>query len=361
MNPYNNTPQPAGPWWRSTPALLGLLALVAITGALSFGLGFLIMVAAMVAVWVLPRWKRSAKVGATVAAFVLLSIGAGVTGQLDDTQQTDSKTAAKAQSSPSAKASKAPESAKPSKAADYTGQALDEAERQARAAGLTPASHDAATEARTIIAWSNWTVCFQKTEADSIDFAAVKKDEPCPEADGGRLPWPTMPNVVGNTYDKAIDKLEQADIDTADIEIDDVYLDIDTPTAEEAAEEGDEWRVCFQDPDKGEDVTSTTTVSLDLGKWTDADTVQHCPSSKGSTYKIPANDPANDNDDDSTGSTGSTGGGSSSSSGGTTGGDSVGVVHPGSFCSPVGATGVTKAGTPMLCGPGSDGRNRWHS
>lgn len=38
-----------------------------------------------------------------------------------------------------------------------------------------------------------------------------------------------------------------------------------------------------------------------------------------------------------------------------------GVVHPGASCSPAGATGETTAGTPMVCGAGSDGRNRWHS
>ena len=36
------------------------------------------------------------------------------------------------------------------------------------------------------------------------------------------------------------------------------------------------------------------------------------------------------------------------------------VVHPGSFCSPEGATGVTDRGTSMVCGPASDGRDRWH-
>lgn len=36
------------------------------------------------------------------------------------------------------------------------------------------------------------------------------------------------------------------------------------------------------------------------------------------------------------------------------------VVHPGAFCSPAGASGVTTAGTPMTCGPASDGRDRWH-
>jgi hypothetical protein len=37
------------------------------------------------------------------------------------------------------------------------------------------------------------------------------------------------------------------------------------------------------------------------------------------------------------------------------------IVHPGAFCAPAGATGVTTAGTMMVCGPASDGRNRWHS
>lgn len=37
----------------------------------------------------------------------------------------------------------------------------------------------------------------------------------------------------------------------------------------------------------------------------------------------------------------------------------VGTVHPGSFCS--GGTGVSKKGVPMVCAPGSDGRNRWQS
>jgi hypothetical protein len=39
----------------------------------------------------------------------------------------------------------------------------------------------------------------------------------------------------------------------------------------------------------------------------------------------------------------------------------VPTVHPGAFCAPEGAHGVTVAGTPMVCGPASDGRNRWHS
>ncbi|MGV0328075.1 hypothetical protein ACUY3D_02695 [Corynebacterium guaraldiae] len=45
-----------------------------------------------------------------------------------------------------------------------------------------------------------------------------------------------------------------------------------------------------------------------------------------------------------------------------TGGGDAGTgnyVHPGSFCD--GGTGVSKNGVPMVCAPGSDGRNRWQS
>ncbi|MEU1529816.1 hypothetical protein [Streptomyces fagopyri] len=87
---------------------------------------------------------------------------------------------------------------------------------------------------------------------------------------------------------------------------------------------------------------------------------------KNTTYKIPANDPDRnspdtDNSTDRDSSPSHHGSSSTPGSGGSTGGGtSVGAVHPGSYCSPPGATGVTQAGTPMVCGPASDGRNRWH-
>ncbi|QEU88753.1 PASTA domain-containing protein [Streptomyces viridosporus] len=368
MNPYNTTPPPSSPWWRTTPALLGLLALVALLGSLSFALGFLVMIAAMVAVWVLPSWRRLARLGATFGALVLLTVGAGLGGQLDDagTDEPDAKAQNKDGPSAGTTSSPAPASSRVLKAADYTGRPLDEAEKAARSAGFTPGRHDAAEEDRAIVVRSGWRVCFQQVDAlaKTIDFAAVKTGEPCPEEDGGPLPWPMMPDVVGDTYTSAVEELEEAGIDLDRVTLDDVYLDIDTPTAEEAAEDGDEWRVCFQRPDEDARVTFTTTVRLDLGRWTDADLVQGCPGAKDTTYKIPANDPDHDEDRDSgAGGSGSTGGGSSSSSGSTggSGGGSAGTVHPGAFCSPSGATGVTKAGTPMVCRPGSDGRNRWRS
>ncbi|MFC5856821.1 hypothetical protein ACFPZI_35265 [Streptomyces chlorus] len=327
----------------------------------------------MVAVWVLPAWRWYARLGATVGAFFLLLISAGMSGQLDDSGTAKSE--ARAQDAKPADVANAggtppPAAPKTPEFADYTGKPLDEAEKGARSAGFTPVRHDAAEEDRVIIMRSGWTVCFQKadTAAKTIDFAAVKAGEPCPEKDGGPLPWPVMPDLVGGTYNTAIEELDQVGIDLDRVTLDDVYLDIDAPTAEEAAEEGDEWRVCFQHPDEDTEVTSSTTVHLDLGQWSDAGQVQDCPAAKDTTYKIPANDPARqDRDNGSSGGSGSTGGDtsdnddSSSSSGGSTGGSGVGVVHPGSYCSPPGATGVTKKGTPMVCGPGSDGRDRWHS
>jgi uncharacterized membrane protein YgcG len=345
--------------------VLGILALVALLGAFSFGLGFIAMIAAMVAVWVLPKWRWFAKLGATFGAFVLLSVGAGLGGQLDESASKQPEAKARDDGGVSVETASSPSPAKVVKAADYTGKPLNEAEKLARSAGFTTARHDAAEDDRSIIMRSLWTVCFQKadTAAKSIDFAAVKSGEPCPEKDGGPLPWPRMPDVVGATYTSATKDLKQAGIDLDGVTLDDVYLDIDTPTAEEAAEDGDEWRVCFQSPDEGTKVTSTSTVSLDLGRWTDADLVQDCPKAKDTTYRIPANDPDYESDNSTSEDNGSTddSSSSSSSSGGSTGGGSAGTVHPGSFCSPQGATGVTKAGTPMVCGPGSDGRNRWRS
>ncbi|MFD3309444.1 PASTA domain-containing protein [Streptomyces sp. NPDC058694] len=345
--------------------MLGILALVTLLGALSFGFGFLVMIAAVVAMWVLPRWPWFAKLGATFGALVLLTVGAGLGGQLDDggTDKSDAKPQVNGNESAKS-ATSPPASPQVLKAADYTAKPLNEAEKLARSAGFTTTHHDAAGDGRTAIVRSLWTVCFQEADATAktINFAAVKSDEPCPERDGGPLPWPTMPDVVGATYNTASKDLKRAGIDLDSVKLDDVYLDIDTPTAEEATEDGDEWWVCFQSPDEGTDVTSDTAVSLELGRWTDIDLVQRCPKTKDTTYKIPANDPDYDSGNSTTGGAGSTGGGSSSSSGGSTGGgNSVGTVHPGSFCSPQGATGVTKAGTPMVCGPGSDGRNRWRS
>jgi uncharacterized membrane protein YgcG len=372
------------PWWAKTPALLGMLALVAGLSAIHVALGFFGMLGAIAMVWVFAPWKVAARIGATFVAFVLMMIGAGVTGQLDDKDKDKPEAAKPAVASPATSPVVAPSTPPPAPAqlADFVRQPLNTAEQQARALGYEPGRHDASEQRRPIDVTGEWLVCFQQADpaAKSVQFGAVRSNEPCPERDGGPL-WPQMPSVVGNTYNAAIEAIKQAKIDPARVTVDDVYLDISAPTPAELAQNGDTWRVCFQDPAAGNQVVADTQIRLDLGQWTDADLVKNCPAAKNTTYKIPANDPSYGKDDKNStsggsttaggGSTGGTsptkgsstsGGGSSSTGGsGSTGGGGVGTVRAGSFCSPAGATGVSSTGKPMVCGPASDGRNRWHS
>lgn len=127
-----------------------------------------------------------------------------------------------------------------------------------------------------------------------------------------------IPDVVGATYDDAMKALEKAGIRKDDITLEDVYLDIDTPTHAKAAGDPD-WKVCFQTPGKDTKVKEGTAVRLDLGEWSEFDLVKNCPAAKGTTYKIPANDPNYHRDEtwtDSSTSGGSSSGGSSSTGGG---------------------------------------------
>jgi hypothetical protein len=343
-----------------------MLALVALLSAFSLALGFLVMVAAMVLVWVLPPWRWFARLGSMFGALVLLTIGAGLGGRLDDGGAGKADAKPHTATGPRAEVAASPAAAEPVVAADFTGGQLDKAETQARSTGYATKHHDASDEARSIFTRAGWTVCFQKSDeaAKTIDFAAVKTDEPCPDRDGGPLPWPTMPDVVSDTYNVAVKDLKQSGIDLGRVTLDDVYLDIDTPSAESAAEDGDEWRVCFQSPDRGSRITSTTPVHLDLGKWTKSDTVHHCPTTKDATYKSPAGDPDHGRGHAASGDNSPPPGRSTSDSGessSSSGGGNHTTVHPGAYCSPHGATGFTDRGTHMVCGPGSDGRNRWHS
>ncbi|MFB7632231.1 hypothetical protein ACFC0M_14935 [Streptomyces sp. NPDC056149] len=161
-----------------------------------------------------------------------------------------------------------------------------------------------------------------------------------------------MPGVVTKTYAEASSAIGKL-ID-GDIRVYSAYTDVELP------KDHDDWVVCFQGP-----TANSTLVRKD------ANPRLHlvapgtaCPTSKGTElHPEPTHEPAPDNG--STGGSGTGGSGSSddssSSSGSSSSGGGVGVVHPGSFCGTPGATGVTKKGTPMICGPGSDGRNRWHS
>ncbi|WP_369378051.1 hypothetical protein [Streptomyces sp. cg36] len=186
---------------------------------------------------------------------------------------------------------------------------------------------------------------------------ATATASPTPSATtAGPTPTPTpseapMPRVVAETYgdaSRAIGRLIDGDIRAYS-----AYTDVELP------KDHDDWIVCFQGPTAGKTlVRKYADPSLHLVAPGTA-----CPRSEGTElHPTPTHDPAPDNG--STGGSGTGGSGSSesgSSSGGSSSGGGAGVVHPGSFCSTPGAVGVTKKGTPMICGPGSDGRNRWHS
>ncbi|WP_208948754.1 excalibur calcium-binding domain-containing protein [Streptomyces subrutilus] len=126
---------------------------------------------------------------------------------------------------------------------------------------------------------------------------------------------PVMPSVVGATYDDAIKALEAAGIAKNNVTLDDVYLDIETPTHAKAAGDAD-WKVCFQTPGNGAGVAAGGTVHLDLGNWSGFSLVKKCPAAKGTSYNIPANDPNYHRDNDTSGGSSSSSGGSSSGGGG---------------------------------------------
>ncbi|WP_217182392.1 hypothetical protein [Streptomyces sp. AC495_CC817] len=381
MNPYNSAPaqpspappsSPARPWWRTTRAALGILALVAFVGAFSFPLGFLALIAAVVLMWVLPPWRWFAKLGASIGALFLLTIGSGLGGQLDDADQAgarnDAKSVAEASGTPSPKASPSP-AAEP-EVPNYRGKPLDDAEADARDSGYTTGRHDASAEDRSIVLRSGWVVCFQKADHDDgrklIDFAAVKRGEPCPKKDGAKIPWPTMPDLLERTWRDSVTVLTDLGVDEDAIHAEAYYLNDDL-----AEGDHDTWLVCEQDPEEGADITAEVTLGLahpEVGCSTDGPYLGDKDDDGRPDYRDRTDDRDHTDarDTGSSGGSGTTGGsstsgGSSSTGGSSTGGGGAPVVHPGSFCSPPGATGVTSAGTPMVCGPGSDGRNRWRS
>ncbi|MFE5561175.1 hypothetical protein [Streptomyces sp. NPDC056544] len=355
--PYAPPPAPIRPWWQTSKARLAFIGAAAITMAIVEGLGVLLMFASIALIWISTGglrhpWKVWQRIAATVGTLLLCLIVAGIAHPVK--KKDDAKPAAAPTAAATSKAPATPAPAAAPQLGDYAGKALSEARKGAEAAGYTVGNRDASNESREVVLAGNWTVCFQKISdlaegKKGVDFSVVKEGEPCPKEDGGALPWPVMPNAVGATYNKAVADLKAAGVPLERVKLEDVYLDTDTPTAEQAAKDGEEWHVCFQDPGKDGKVTSTTTVRLDLGRWSDASLVKTCPAAKGTTYQIPANDPdykrpePSGGDDDSSSQGGSTGGGAK-------------TVHPGAFCSPAGAVGTANGKTYTCKGPG---QNRW--
>jgi hypothetical protein len=86
---------------------------------------------------------------------------------------------------------------------DFTGDSLD------------VACHDASDQKREVTGRSLWKVCFQHSggtpEEPTVDFAVVRRQEPCPRKEGRAVPWPVMPDVVWMTWSTAVAKVVSAD------------------------------------------------------------------------------------------------------------------------------------------------------
>ncbi|MFE1771608.1 PASTA domain-containing protein [Streptomyces sp. NPDC059008] len=231
----------------------------------------------------------------------------------------------------------------------YVGKTLEEAKDAAATDGYDAISHDASEGDAGQWDAANWHVCFQAKAKQAgakptLDFGVVQSGAPCPAEDGDPIPWPKMPDVVGMTFAKASESVEKRGI--TEIEAEGAYTDV-TPPAEP-----DDWKVCFQEPEAGEEVQNPGQQTAYLKV---AEPGTSCPMSEDSRLHPVPNPPDGGND-------GSNSSGGSTSSGGS--GDDSGsrpVKRPGAFCSPAGAVAVSSSGTPLICGPASDGRNRWHS
>ncbi|MFF4950181.1 PASTA domain-containing protein [Streptomyces chattanoogensis] len=293
----------------------------------------------------LTHWSTAKKIVATALSllwFVVILVSDPKTPQ-DDAK---SKTAPKHTVEQSAAASPAPRRSEPP---SYVGKTLKEARDGAAADGYNAVSHDASDGDAKQWDADNWHVCFQKRAKQAgpkptLDFGVVESAAPCPDKDGNPIPWPKMPDVGGWTFAKAAEAVEKTGI--TKVEAQGAYTDV-TPPAEP-----DDWKVCFQEPEANKEIRNPEQQTAYLKV---AEPGTSCPRSEGSKLH-PEPDPPGRGDDDSNTSGGST------SSGGS--GDATGswpVKRPGSFCSPAGARAVSSSGTPLVCGPASDGRNRWHA
>jgi hypothetical protein len=152
---------------------------------------------------------------------------------------------------------------------DYTGRTLRVAKAAAYEDGFNAVSHDASDGDAGQWDDDNWTVCFQSVVGEStvIDFGVVRTGQPCPERDGDPIPWPKMPAVTGLTFEDASVKVEGIGIN--EVTAGSTYTDVTPP-----ADPGD-WKVCFQDPEAGEQVEYPENASAAL-KVTEPGTA--CPS-----------------------------------------------------------------------------------
>ncbi|MFF0478628.1 excalibur calcium-binding domain-containing protein [Streptomyces sp. NPDC004284] len=192
---------------------------------------------------------------------------------------------------------------------DYTGQNLETASQAAYEAGFRARSHDATEDDKAQFVDRNWKVCFQEPVAGEtvtadegrrtrIEFAVVEKSSPCPARDGEAVVFPKVPHVVGKTFATGSAVLRKAGL--TEIRGTSVYTDVDL------AARHDDWRICFQDPEAGEDIERPAYMSVRLSL---ARPGLSCPSEDYAQLN-PHPDPNRHGSGSSGGSDGSGGGGS---------------------------------------------------
>ncbi len=276
----------------------------------------------VVLVW-LTRWSRVKKIVATVLSLLWLVLVI-VTDPDDTSDDEESKAKPTVQETttptPTRSASGATPTPRESEKAvpRYVGKILREAKTAADADGFRVVSHDASEGDAGQWDADNWRVCFQ-TEVKrggaktTLDFGVVRKGAPCPAADGEPVPWPKMPDVVGQTFDEASASVEKIKI--TDVTAEGAYTDV-TPPAEP-----DDWTVCFQEPEAREEVRDPGSRTAVLKV---VEPGASCPESEGTRSRpdpdVPDPDVSSPGDGDADGSNGSAASGGSSSSGSTGGG-----------------------------------------
>jgi hypothetical protein len=186
------------------------------------------------------RWGPTKKIIASVLSllwFILIIT--------PESKKTQSDAKPPGHSSATADAVHSPASPAGIRMPDFRGENLSQAVATALERGFTAVSHDGSDGDATQMIRSNWRVCFQKIRSPSlIDFGVVRVEAPCPVRDGAPIPWPRVPNVIGQPFRPA--RLALAKVQIIELRAVSAYIDVVLPA------DHDPWLVCFQGPQAGE-------------------------------------------------------------------------------------------------------------
>ncbi|MCC9704619.1 hypothetical protein E4N62_04730 [Streptomyces sp. MNU76] len=313
---------------------------VPVLGVLNEFLGILALLVALFLLWWGNAWPKGWKVTATVVAVLLLGAvlppapqdrTSDTVAEADVKARNAGRPATSAHPRGTAEQAQGSEPTTDPEIPDFRGLRLDKAKKRAQVEGFTVGDHDASDQGDGIWMRSNWTVCFQEVGTSpggtrTIDFGAVRTGAPCPARDGGPIPWPRLPHLIGATWTAAQEKLAALDPSPDHVYADTIYGNDSLPDEGEY----DEWKVCAHDPDRRERITDSTWVRL----WLSAPE-NDCPAQAeedNGSAQLPDRDDDGDPDyhdpfpgdqnrnstfpDGLTGSSGGSGGSSSGSSGG---------------------------------------------